>query len=360
MDLHRLPPDAPALDRVPLPASLAPAAPRAVDAPVDTLPRAPLPAPRPYGIGPRRRIALPFGAASVDGAAGGILVHDADPVGRLALSLAAAHGAEGTERGAAASATWRGWRPALEASAFLAAPGTLHGDDYGTTIGGGSVALANAWTVGRLSQGWRLGASAGSVRGTGADGARWFGFGRYAARASRRGPSGAASATLDVSAAAGRTAGAGWGRAMVEAGFGVGLGGTTVRVDGMLGRMTEDAPAWERFSAGGLAPMIVPAAVLPQRVPVPALRRGALAGDRIAAYRLGLPMGGVTPYFWGGSTDPRWNAWTRLAGLEAAGALPAFSAAGTPPVRVLAGIAYVLDGPEEHDVRGYLSLAFDP
>ena len=367
LDVHRIHPDSvDAGGIVALPQALAPAARRLPAAPVDTLPRAALPPSRPYGVGARLTRAIPFGAQNVDGGAGGLLVHSVDAVGRLALSARGVLGGAGTERGAAVDAVWRGWRPAVTGQAFWMAhdPSRLPGYDapgLDAHYAAATLSAGNAWSLGRNAQEWRLGASAGWLTLDGAEGgARTLAFGRYAIADGRRAGVGYAAALLAVNGAAGSAAGEGWARGTATAAFGAGWGALGVRAEATLGRVTRDAPAWERFAVGGTEPLLADGAVLGQRLAMPALRWGTLEGTELLTYRVGTALGPVTPYFWGGTTDPTWNRWLRLVGLEVSSAFPGLRAAAIPGARVVAGVAYGLDGSQENELTGYYSITFTP
>jgi hypothetical protein len=120
------------------------------------------------------------------------------------------------------------------------------------------------------------------------------------------------------------------------------------------------APAWERFAVGGTPSLLADDAVLSQRIAMPALRWGALEGDELLTYRLSTNLGVLTPYFWGGTTDRGWDRWLRMAGVEMATSFPGLRAAAVPGARLLAGVAYGLDGTYENDVTGYFAVSYTP
>lgn len=366
-DLHRIHPDsAGGVGFTLLPDSLAPAVRRFPAAAADTLPRATLPASRPYGIGPRWTRALPMFAGSADGTAAGLILHSADPVGRLGLAVRGAWGERGLERGASATAVWRGWRPALAAEGFWLEhhPSRLAGFDApgrDARYAGGALWAENAWRNARNAQGWRLGASAGHLAPAEGDaGARTLAFARYAVSDGRRAGAGFAAGSLALDGAAGRTMGEDWARGTITAAFGAGLGSLGLRAEGTLGRVSTGAPRWEQFAVGGAPSLLGDGGALSQQVAMPALRWGALEGEQLLTYRLSTTLGALTPYFWGGTTDRGWDRWLRVAGVEASAAVPALRAAAIPGGRVLAGVAYTLDGPREHGVTAYASVGFTP
>jgi hypothetical protein len=366
-DVYRVHPDSAGPAALPvLPDSLAPAVRWMPAAAVDTLPRAPLPPSRPYGLGPRWTRVFPMGGAGPDGGAGGVIVHNADPVGRLALAARGAWGDRGMERGASITSVWRGWRPALTVEGFWIDhdPSRLPGYDVpglDAQYAGASLSTGNAWSRARNTQEWRVGASAGGLSPVeGAAGGRTLAFARYAVSDGRRMGAGYADGGLALHGAAGRTLGEGWARGTLTAAFGAGRGALGVRAEATLGRVSGGAPAWERFAVGGGRSLLVDEAVLSQRAAMPALRFGALEGDELLTYRLSTSLGALTPYFWGGTTDRGWDRWLRVTGVELSTAFPGFRAAATPGGRLLAGVAYGLDGAYENDVTAYFGVTYVP
>jgi hypothetical protein len=367
LDLHRIHPDsARPGPLVSLPAALAPAVPRVAAAAPDTLTRAAVPPSRPYGLGPRWTRVLPLGTANADGGAAGVIVYNADPVGRLALAAQGAWGDRGMERGASVAAVWRGMRPTVAGEAFYLAhdPSALAAYDVtgrDVRYAGASLMARNAWSVGRRVQEWRLGASAGRLEpAEGESGGRVFGFGRWYATDGRRVGAGYSTGVLSVTGAAGETLGERWARGMVTTAFGAGWGVLGLRAEATMGRVSGGAPAWERWAVGGPAPLLVDDAVLGQRVAMPALRFGAMEGEDLLTYRVSTTMGFLTPYLWGGTTDPAYARWLRVAGVEVQTSIPAFRAAASPGIRMLMGVAYGLDRGYENDVTAYFGVGYVP
>jgi hypothetical protein len=378
-DVYRVHPDSVTVPDAPaFPPALAPAVQRTAGFTADTLPRAALPPSRPYGIGPRWTRLLPMGAWNVDGEGSGFILHNADPVGRLALALRGAWGDAGMERGAGVDAVWRGMRPTLAAQAFWMDhdPSRLAGYDapgLDARYAGAVLSAGNAWSRARLSQEWRLGASAGRLdldgwaSGSGVDGgpdegggARTLAFGRFAAGDGRRSGSGYATAGVALAGAAGRTLGEDWARGTATVAFDAGAGMLGLRAEATMGRVSRGAPRWERFTVGGVRPVVADEMVLSQRVSMPGLRWGTLQGEDLLTYRLSTSLGALTPYFWGGTTDRTWDRWQRVAGLELATSFPGYRAAGWPAARMLAGVAYGLDGIQENDVTAYIGITYVP
>lgn len=367
LDLHRIHPDSvnpgPVVN---LPAALVPAVPRVASTVPDTFPRGSVPAARGYALGPRWTRVLPLGTAHADGGTAGFLVYNADPVGRLAVAAQGAWGDRGMERGASLAAVWRGMRPTLAGEVFYLAHDPSRLPAYGRAgrdarYLGGALTARNAWSAGRRVQEWRLGASAGTLDPVdGESGGRVLAFGRYYATDGRRTGSAYSSGVLMVSGAAGETLGQGWGRGMVTTAFGAGWGGLGVRGEASMGRVSDGAPLWEQWTVGGPATPLVDDGVLGQRVPMPALRWGALEGRDLLTYRVSTTLGLVTPYFWGGTTDRSYERWLRVVGAEFLLTVPAFRAAGSPGMRILAGTAYGLDGGYRKDLTAYFGVSYVP
>lgn len=367
LDLHRVHPDsASPAPTVPLPTSLAPAAPRVADYAPDSLARTPVPPSTPYGFGPRWTRVLPWGAATIDQGTLGVAIANTDPVGRLTVLGLGAFGRAGTERGASVAGVWRGMRPALAAEVAYVdhAPSRLAGyddDRFDARYLAGTVSARNAWGLGRRSEAWRVGASAGRLDLEDGDaGERLLAFGRFAATRGRRRGTAYSSASLDVTGAVGRTTGETWRRGLATASLAAGWGTMGVRVEGTVAAVNSDAPEWERFTVGGTGPLLVDDAVLSQRVAMPALRWGALDGARLTTYRVSTTLGVVQPFLWGGTTDPERNEWLRMVGLEAVSVTPAIRASGIPWIHVTFGVAYGLNGAYENDLTAYTSLSYTP
>ncbi|HEX6370050.1 MAG TPA: hypothetical protein VF006_14110 [Longimicrobium sp.] len=367
LDLHRIHPDsARPGPTVNLPAALAPAVPRVAAAVPDTFPRGPVPAGGGYGLGPRWTRVLPLGAANADGASGGLLLYNADPVGRLAVAAQGAWGDRGMERGASLAAVWRGMRPTIAGEAFYLAHDPSRLPAYGRAgrdarYAGAALMARNAWSAGRRLQEWRLGASAGELDLVeGERGQRVLAFGRYYATDGRRAGAAYSSGVLMLTGAAGETLGERWGRGLVTTAFGAGWGGLGVRAEAAMGRVSGGAPRWEQWTVGGPATLLVDDAILGQRLPMPALRWGALEGRDLLTYRVSTTLGLVTPYFWGGTTDPAYERWLRVVGAEFVLTVPSFRAAASPGMRLLAGAAYGLDGGYRNDLTAYFGVSYVP
>ena len=365
---------------------------------------------RPYGVGSRRYSLLPLGSVTPDGSTAGVQLAAVDPVGRLNVLLQAAGGDPRTWRGAAVRAAWRGLPVALTGELFAArqelggaapnardvlAPGLAAATDY---RGASLVASSARWLLpparpapeavasppgprrarddtagGRaprvvvgprgagaeLRVAARLGVSAG--RGTGdVIGERGLAFAEGSLAASRGIGEAAAGVALGTHVAAGRTAGASWERATATVRAYAGSARTGLIAEGAYAEAGRDAPTFERPLVGGPPPALFDAAVLSQRLVVPALPTGFRAGRRAAVARLALGGAGVTPYVSAvGAGDGRLG-WSRLAGVERRFDGPFAPFARLPRVRAVAGVARIFDAPLAGRTRGYLSVTYAP
>jgi hypothetical protein len=352
--------------------ALAPAAPRAPAAIPDTLPRTAPPPSRAYGLGPRGFRLLPTGDEGPEGGTAGALLVNTDPVGRLTWMAQGLVGERARERGAALSAVWRGWRPAVGGEAFWMRhqPSEI-GDaalsasllDLDADYRGATLFAEHAWTGSVARQRVKAGASLGALELDfgGEDGARRLLFAEYAGSATRTRGRQSVGASLFVHASGGETFGESWRRGVGAAALGLGMGPLNVRGDVTYGRTNDGAPRWERFTAGGNRQPLLDDAVLSQRIARPGARFGVVEGSELLAWRVSTRLAGVTPYYWAATGDPSSEGeWYRVAGAEVDFTTPALSLIRIPGVRVVAGVAYPLDEPFEKELSGYFSVTYRP
>jgi hypothetical protein len=127
---------------------------------------------------------------------------------------------------------------------------------------------------------------------------------------------------------------------------------------GELGRTSD---AFERFVIGGIQPPLVDRAVLPQRIAMAALPTGVAIGDRVLAFRVALPTGPLTPYYWGASAASRgepFERWHRVVGAELRVGLEAIPLVALPDTRLVAGWGRSLDPPYRRGNRFYAALTY--
>jgi Tol biopolymer transport system component len=364
--LHRVHPHGAAPGAtVALPAELYPAVPPPAAVPADTFARAPLPADRAYGLGPRQLRWAPGLALTSEGEAGTLALALTDPVGRFSALLQGAYGTEGTWRGAGLALAYRGMRPTLSADLFRAeqSASAQHGGfrpELDARYTGAAVALGRRWTTAAGFRSLRVGASAGALETPADDGGRRLVFGE--AEWSTRRTSGASVlvAKMELRGSAGRTGGDDWTRGGVLLTAAAGSGTTGLRLEGSFGASGGDTPAWERFSVGGAPVTLFDAGLLPQRIPMPGLPVGTLVGDRMLAGRATLLLGGYAPFLWAASPDGGRSGWYRVLGIENTMAFPAVPLMGTPRASLTGGVLYPLDEPFRKQLRAYLAVGFRP
>lgn len=353
MDLNRIRPDSAGAAPVILPATLAPVAPRVTEGPPVAIPRAPVPEPRRYGIGPRVTRVLPMAGQDADGPSAGALISSTDPIGRLALMARAVVSTGDAPEGGSLAATWRGWRPAVTAELFgMELPGSP-ADGARPSYLGATLSAEAPWRTGGAGDRLQGGVSGGWLEGE----ERVLGFAEYATALSRRRAGRIFTARLRMNAAAGSTAGSGWARGVAGAGLGLTAGTLELRADGSYGRVSGGAPAFEAFAAGGGANPLVDDAALAQRIPMPAATFGVVAGRELATWRLSTRVAGVTPYLWGAAGD---GSRYRVAGVEGELASGLSNVVGLPGMRLTAGLGVPLDEPGRHEPRAYFSISYAP
>jgi hypothetical protein len=71
-------------------------------------------------------------------------------------------------------------------------------------------------------------------------------------------------------------------------------------------------------------------------------------------------MSGLTPYLWGGTTDPGLEGWVRVAGVELTTGFPSLRAGAVPNAHAIFGVAYGLEGAREKEFTAYAGLTYTP
>jgi hypothetical protein len=393
-DLRRLHPDSvPVADPAPLPAALWPIVAWAPEAAPDTFPPGPVPASRPYGLGPRRFRVLPAGYHDADGGALHLAVTSTDPLGRLSTRLLGALGAGDAWRGASAAATLRVLPVALALEAFLTrGPEWLPGAALGPAGAGSGVAVASVpvheldysggflaltagrdWSPTRLEL--RLGASAGRLDGGptapipgGAPGdvasapfdaaPRLLGVAELRAATARIRGRQRTAVAAEAHLASGRTDGEAWTRGVAGATLTGRIAGRgpALEARGQYGRILAGAPELERFRVGGTAPLLFDRALFRQQFAMPGLPAGILAGDHALALELAPAAGGFRPYLWAGSTDADLRSWVRVLGVERRIDFAGDPRVGIPAATGAVGVAHTLDEPFRRRTRAYFAV----
>jgi hypothetical protein len=341
---------------------------------VRTFAPSPMTLPSSYGLGPRTTRWFPATSIGTTGREATLALFNTDVVGRLSILAQGALGSGDAWHGGAMEGVWRGERPELHLAGFIAQsvsrslelPAAL---PVTTDLRGGSFSIDYA----RSFDAWGARLSAGLSP-------EWvtqkppvpieIGFGRYLAFAEVRaafrqiGDEFLVSESIAAHGTIGKTGGDAFDREFVSAGLHIGTDYTVpLDLSGSYGRVSSDAPAFELFSIGGLASTLTPAAILSQRVFMPALPATVATGDQLLTYRAATSMGGLTPFFWGGSTRSgveRFEIWHRVAGVDFELNQSALSVLGTPTTRFLIGVAYSLDAPFAHQTRAYGVISLRP
>jgi len=364
-----------------LPDSLAPAAPHA---PVShpRLPENAVSPPRAYGIGPRTTRWLPLPEYSADGLSAVLEIANSDPVGRAMFELRAASGDPGTWRGGVAQATWNGTRPSLHLQAFSAtqrpdarasAGASLTEGTLDTRLSGALAGLEQTEEFETVQWRARLTGAAGQLSHLqpapsvvfGASNTLWQVGMTFAAATQQRW----GAAHLEGRATGEITLLSEAGYEFARQGYSVSatLRGVTPLplMASLTGVRSNARDPFEQVSYGGPPSPLLDAALLSQRIMMPALPTGTLHATDASAVRVAIPVGSLQPYVWAGRLDCGADQvtcmrWLRVVGAEWSASMPAIPFAGTPPVRALVGVGRSLDWPFRHQIRGYVSVLVDP
>ncbi len=340
-----------------------------------TLPRAPLPADRPYGLGPRLHAVLPGALLAPEGEAAILALTGTDPIGRLTWVLQGVLGERAAWRGGSLAAELRVLPVSLRGELFglrqlpsaqregaiaRASVGTaLDAEQHGATL---SAAMGRDWATRAASA--RAGVSVARLSAAGDaafdDATRGLAFARGTASARWSRDRTGLTLTLAGGATTGSTGGATWTRTTASADLAVGAFGLRARGSATLGAVSDDAPPFERFVVGGVLPPLAEVAVLEQRWSVPALPVGVSAGTRLLSWRAETDLFGVTPYFQRVSAGDAFGARQRIVGVERAFLTPSGAFIGLPRGRLLAGVAQSLDEPFRSRTRAYLRVTIEP
>lgn len=369
LDLNRVWPDSVHLSSiVPLPATLAPAAPLAPPAAVDTFPRATLPASHEYGLGPRLYRVLPNAGIAPEGRRVGLSLASTDPVGRLSWLVQGTIGDAGIWRGISAAATLRRFHPFLTGELFATRDypseqhaGTFAPPSLDTRYDGGALSAELTRSYVGSSHRIEIGTSLGRLDGPelGA-GYRTLAFAEYGTARLQRVRDWVFVERLTLHGDVGRTLGDGWMRGLGTAGVELRQSGSGIAGDVTLGRVSPSVRPFEQFTVGGLLPPLFNASLLSQRVAVPVFPVGIASGPTVGVYRVMLTGSALRPYFLGVSAGDRLTRWQRAIGLDLHLPVVSIPFVALPAVQLDGGVAYSLDEPFRHKRRGYLSVVYRP
>lgn len=330
---------------------------------------------KPYGLGPRSVRWLPGASVDAGAASAQLLVMSGDPVGRLELALLGAVGTRAAWRGARAWATVRRWRPAFTGEVFHASQQPRDVAGVRAPAMDASVSGAAVRTTGRVDRSaWRAnasfgiaamqvrGAAAGTAPGNGS--ARSIGWTSAEISGAMRKLDVSVAALAAVRAAAGRHGDATVGHVVASGALRVDLPlvppvqAQVVRARNASGA---GAPPFEQIVVGGAAPVLLDAALMPQRHAMPVLPAGTLVGSAATIARADLVLGLLTPYLWTARVDGALHrGWKRVAGLEARFNSSAIPLVTVPRVELVAGAGHSMDAPFPRTTALYLNIAYRP
>lgn len=365
--LHRVRADASVslAPRPPLPGSVVLA--RGVVA-TDTFAVGRVASPQSYGLGPRGFRLLPGSQASADGWGVLLSLGNFDPVGRFTVLAQAAAGSAAAWRGGALRASYRRWPVDLSGELFgggdrpsrqdaeRIAPPDLDADYFG----GALFAEWSARGTGRLTAARAGGSVHRVVPRLGDEVTRALAVAEL--RQDRLQTPGllAFTQSLAVQGTAGRTADAGWHRLRASGALGVTFRGRGLRGEAEFARTSRDAPSFERVLVGGSAPLLFDEAILSQRLAMPAVPLRIVGGRQALTARLSIVGPMVEPFAWAAwGGEPLGHPY-RVVGLETRELTAPVPYARVPELRIRTGVAYTLDSPERHRLRGYGTLVLRP
>jgi hypothetical protein len=124
---------------------------------------------------------------------------------------------------------------------------------------------------------------------------------------------------------------------------------------------SEFGHAYEQFIVGGNQPPFADAPYHSERIPLPGVPVGLVAGERVGYARASL--GGFSllepslTYVTAGEVR---DSWKRVVALERTFDVPSLSFVRLPGVRIRGGVSYSLDKPYEKKAQGYLRVTYVP
>jgi len=337
----------------------------------------PLSQPKSFGFSPRLFRWVPQPQVDADGSSIALGLVSSDLIGRSELLVIGAVGSPASSRGAAGSFTWRGLRPSISITGFVAEQrASASRAGVGASIldqrmSGGTAEI----DITRLHDTWalrsRLAASASSLApvGTAAPAlfpstSRTLGFFDFAIARTWRGTTGNLTATIGGDETAGQSFGQAFGRTTGRASLvTTGPGVPNLSASASYGAVSRGSSGFEQFSIGGGLSPLVGRATSTQWVAMPALPRGAAFGSSVLTYRATLDAAPFAWYFWSASTADlgnRFAVWHRVIGLEYLQSIARIPLAGTPAARAQVGVGRSLDEPFRHRTRVYMSLILNP
>ncbi|MGH7617961.1 MAG: hypothetical protein ACREPM_12090, partial [Gemmatimonadaceae bacterium] len=328
---------------------------------------------------------IPQPTADADGGAAGLTLSTRDLIGRGELLGSFQAGDASEWRGASVTGTWHGWLPGIRVQGFVAGQrlsdsrspivGALAAGDSAarrldTRLAGAELSVDQTFAFDAWSARYRIGGSAAQLRDVPPNdlpttGSRAFGFGDAGIGLIQRGDGINVAESLGGNVTAGRTFGASYARGAIAAA--VGVGGSRVilpfSASATYGRMSDNAPLFERFALGGGPSVVLDRLLLTQRWSMAVLPAETAVGTSAFAYRVNVPVAALVWYWWAGATafgGDHLDDWHRVIGVEWSQSVPAIVPAGTPAARGQIGLGESLDAPMRHKVRAYVSIVINP
>jgi Tol biopolymer transport system component len=333
--------------------------------------------PRPFGLSPRLFRWIPQPQLDAGGASVALGLISSDLISRSEVLLTCALGSPTTSRGAAASFTWRGFRPAISAVGFVAeqrpsasrsgvSPPILDHRMSGATIEIDATEQRDTW-----SSRTRLAASASTVASLAEAGSssdqstsRALAFFDFAVGRTWRGTNASLTANLGADETAGRSFDQTFARSTARAGVTVyGSGIPLLSASALYGAVSRGAPGFENFAIGGGLSPVLARELTTQWIAMPALPKGVATGPSVFAYKATLNASPFAWYLWSASTadlGSRFSVWHRVVGVEYIASIARIPLAGTPAARAQIGVGRSLDAPYRNKTRAYLSFILNP
>jgi len=136
-----------------------------------------------------------------------------------------------------------------------------------------------------------------------------------------------------------------------------------LELSGTFGKVIGAPNPFELYSVGGVRSVIGDSSVLSQRYDMPMFPTGVAIGDRLLAWRIGVPTSTWTMFFEGASTATKvyaFRKWNRALGMDLKYMLPPVPVAFAPRLYSRGGVAYTLDEPFRKKVRVFLEMRAEP
>lgn len=322
-----------------------------------------------YQLGPRTTRWLPGGGIDAGGRAAALAIANEDPVGRLTVLAQGSVGNGDAWRGGALEFAWRRYRPLIGVSLFDASQDESFAfSSISSELRSGRLRVDYRYSFDAADVRIALGGAPGVLR-TMTDGeresvSRNLGFTELAADARQSLDQSSASEAFSSNLSVGSTDGTNYQRFLAKVLFhGSTSGFLPIDLGATYGRVSSDAPTFERFVIGGPTAPFVDASLLTQQAPMPALPLGIASGDRVATFLVATSLAGLTPYYWGASArtgSGRFEQWQRVVGAELTIDQTPVPVLGVPGARLVSGIGESLDFPFRHRTRGYLLISLRP